>query len=60
MLVIFDKLGFISNNWESQSQKESLSQRVLDKVKPDVPLKNKIDFAQRKLDFQISKLNTIT
>jgi len=30
------------------------------RVKPDVPLKNKIEFAQRKLQFQISKLETIT
>jgi len=30
------------------------------KVKPDVPLKNKIDIAQKKLQFQISKLENIT
>lgn len=30
------------------------------RVKPDVPLKNKIELAQRKLQFQISKLETIT
>ena len=29
------------------------------KVKPDEPLKNKIDFAQKKLQFQISKLEGI-
>jgi len=29
------------------------------KVKPDEPLKNKIDFAQKKLQFQISKLESI-
>lgn len=29
------------------------------KVKPDEPLKNKIDFAQKKLQFQISKLDSI-
>ena len=29
------------------------------KVKPDAPLKNKIDIAQRKLQFQISKLSSI-
>jgi division protein CdvB (Snf7/Vps24/ESCRT-III family) len=29
------------------------------KVKPDEPLKNKIDFAQKKLQFQISKLDGI-
>lgn len=30
------------------------------KVKPDIPLKNKIDVAQKKLQFQISKLENIT
>jgi len=48
----------ISNSW-NKSSGESLSQRVMDRVKPDVPLKNKIDNAQRKLHFQISKLEVI-
>jgi len=38
---------------------ESISQKVMGKVKPDEPLKNKIDFAQKKLQFQISKLEGI-
>jgi division protein CdvB (Snf7/Vps24/ESCRT-III family) len=37
----------------------SLSQKVLDKVKPDVPLKSKIDVAQKKLEVQITKLDSI-
>lgn len=40
--------------------KESLSQKVIDKVKPDAPLKPKIDEAQKKLQLQIVKLDSIT
>ena len=48
----------ISNSWNN-TEGESISQKVIGKVKPDEPLKNKIDFAQRKLESQISKLNGI-
>ena len=48
----------ISNSW-NKTQEESISQKVMGKVKPDEPLKNKIDFAQKKLQFQISKLEGI-
>ena len=46
----------ISNSWNNR---ESISQKVIGKVKPDEPLKNKIDLAQRKLQSQISKLEGI-
>ena len=48
----------ISNSW-NKVEGETLSQKVISKVKPDEPLKNKIDFAQRKLQSQISKLEVI-
>ena len=48
----------ISNSW-NKTEGESISQKVIGKVKPDEPLKNKIDFAQRKLQSQISKLEGI-
>ncbi|MDX1595692.1 MAG: Snf7 family protein [Nitrosopumilaceae archaeon] len=48
----------ISNSWNSTGG-ESLSQKVMGKVKPDAPLKNKLDLAQKKLQLQISKLQTI-
>ena len=48
----------ISNSWNKVGG-ESISQKVIGKVKPDEPLKNKIDFAQKKLQFQISKLDSI-
>ncbi len=38
---------------------ESLSQKVLGKVIPETPVKNKIDDAQKKLELQIVKLSTI-
>ena len=48
----------ISNSW-NKTEGTSITQKVIDKVKPDEPLKNKIDFAQKKLQFQISKLEVI-
>ena len=48
----------ISNSW-NKTEGSSISQKVIGKVKPDEPLKNKIDFAQKKLHFQISKLDGI-
>lgn len=47
-----------TNKWNVQ--KESISQRVIDKVKPDAPLKPKIDEAQKKLQLQIIKLDSIS
>ena len=48
----------ISNSW-NKTEGESISQRVIGKVKPEEPIKNKIDYAQKKLQFQISKLEHI-
>ena len=48
----------ISNSW-NKAGGESISQKVMGKVKPDEPLKNKINYAQKKLQFQISKLDSI-
>ena len=48
----------ISNSW-NKTEGESISQKVIGKVRPDEPLKNKIDFAQKKLQFQILKLDGI-
>jgi len=45
----------ISNSW-NKVEGESISQKVMGKVKPDEPLKNRIDFAQKKLQLQITKL----
>ncbi len=47
------------SKWNKSENGKSLSQKVIDKVKPDAPLKNKIDFAQKRLELQISKLDSI-
>ena len=51
-------MGSISN-W-SKNGNEGLSQKVFGKVKPDAPIKSKIDNAQKKLEFQITKLGSIS
>ena len=48
----------ISNSW-NKTEGESISQKVIGKVKPEEPIKNKINYAQKKLQFQISKLDSI-
>jgi division protein CdvB (Snf7/Vps24/ESCRT-III family) len=48
----------ISNTW-NKTEGESISQKVIGKVRPEEPIKNKIDYAQKKLQFQISKLENI-
>jgi division protein CdvB (Snf7/Vps24/ESCRT-III family) len=52
-------MGSLSDRWSDNGRSENLSQRILDKVKPDVPLKNKIDVAQKNLQLQIIKLDEI-
>ncbi|NIP61777.1 MAG: hypothetical protein GWN01_14770 [Nitrosopumilaceae archaeon] len=49
----------IGDKW-NRANRENLSQKIVDRVRPDVPLKSKIEFAQKKLQFQISKLDGIT
>ena len=51
-------MGSLSN-W-SKNGNEGLSQKVFGKVKPDAPIKNKIDNAQKKLELQITKLGSIS
>lgn len=46
-----------ASRWNTQ--KESISQKVIDKVKPDAPLKPKIDEAQKRLQLQVAKLDSI-
>ena len=53
-----ENLGSLSN-W-SRNGNEGLSQKVFGRVKPDAPIKNKIDDAQKKLELQIMKLGSIS
>ena len=48
----------ITNSW-NKTEGESISQKVMGKVKPDAPLKNRINFAQKQLEVQITKLTGI-
>ncbi len=50
--------GVISDGWSKRGG-ASISSRVLGAVKQEVPLKNKIELAQRKLSVQITKLDSI-
>ncbi|HET8720236.1 MAG TPA: hypothetical protein VFM64_04500 [Candidatus Nitrosotenuis sp.] len=52
-------MGSIGDKWNDAGRTDNLSQRILDRVKPDVPLKNKIDSAQKNLQLQIIKLDEI-
>ena len=45
--------------WNIGKRGGELSQKVMDKVKPEFSLKNKIEIAQQKLEFQITKLDSI-
>lgn len=47
------------SKWNRNGRGESISQKVIDKVKPEAPVKNKIDEAQKKLQLQITKLDGI-
>lgn len=47
------------SRWNRNGRGESISQKVIDKVKPEAPVKNKIDDAQKKLQLQITKLDGI-
>jgi len=44
----------ISNSW-NKIVGENISQNVFKKIKPEQPIKNKINLAQKQLEFQISK-----
>ena len=52
-------MGKFTTSWSKNGNGESLSQKVLGKVIPETPVKNKIDDAQKKLELQIVKLSTI-
>jgi len=51
-------LGSLSN-W-TKNGNEGLSHKVFGRIKPDTPIKNKIENAQQKLELQIMKLGSIS
>ena len=42
----------LSNSWDKVVG-ESISQKVINKVRPEEPIKNKIDFAQKNYNFKL-------
>jgi len=53
-------LTSIIKKWDQTISSGKLSQRIMNTVRSESPLKNKIDDAQQKLQFQVSKLGVIT
>ena len=54
----FSEIKMLNNSW-NKTEGESMTQKVMGRVKPDEPIKNRIDFAQKKLEVQITKLSGI-
>ena len=50
-------MGYLTKNWNNIKSSINLSQKVLDKVKPETSLKNRISFAEKKLQIQITRLD---
>ena len=50
------KMGYIGKNWRGVKNSINLSQKFLDKIKPESALKNKIEDAGKKMEQQISRL----
>ena len=48
-----------SDKWNALKSNEKLSQAFMGRVKPEAPLKNRLDIAQKKLQLQITKLAEI-
>ena len=48
-----------SDKWNALKNNEKLSQAFMGRVKPEAPLKNRLDTAQKKLQLQIAKLAEI-
>ena len=49
----------LSDKWNILKNGDELSQKFMGRVKPEAPLKNRIDTAQKKLQLQISRLGEI-
>ena len=50
-------MGNIMNNWQGIKSSMNLSQKFMDKIKPDYALKNKINGAEKQMESQISRLD---
>ena len=52
-------MGYISKNWNGVKNSINLSQKFLNKIKPETALKNRISDAEKKLEYQISRLDQV-
>ena len=57
---LMKKMGYIGKNWRGVKNSINLSQKFLDKVKPEAALKNKIDDAGKKMENKFYGLNRHT
>ena len=52
-------MGYITKNWNGVKNSINLSQKFLNKIKPETALKNRISGAEKKLEYQISRLDQV-
>jgi len=52
-------MGYITKNWREVKNSINLSQKFLDKLKPETALKNRINDAGNKMECQISRLEQV-
>ena len=52
-------MGYITKNWNGVKNSINLSQKFLNKIKPETALKNRISDAEKKLEYQISRLDQV-
>ena len=52
-------MGYITENWRGVKNCMNFSQKFLDKLKPETALKNKINDAGKKMEYQILRLDQV-
>ena len=52
-------MGYITKNWRGVKNSINLSQKFLDKIKPQTALKNRINDAEKKMECQILRLEEV-
>ena len=52
-------MGKLSDKWNQIKKSTIMPQKVVGSIKPDFPLKHKIDVAQKQLESQITKLDNL-
>ena len=52
-------MGYLAKNWHGVKNSINLSQKFLNKIKPETALKNRISDAEKKLENQISRLDQV-